>query len=176
MKTRTFVRGKVLDALGLFYKPQKGIHILNGHRIQNEAEPETFYLQLKELSKFVKFIRIETAIEMINQKIEPTEPLVAFTFDDGFMDCYDIFAPTLEKFGVNAMFFVNPNYVEGDDSYIQHFNEDIVRTPNKMPMRWSHLKELSHRGHIIAAHTMDHYMINSNDVKTLNYQIIDCKK
>lgn len=176
MKARTFVRGKVLDALGLFYKPQKGIHILNGHRIQNEAEPETFYLQLKELSKFVKFIRIETAIEMINQKIEPTEPLVAFTFDDGFMDCYDIFAPTLEKFGVNAMFFVNPNYVEGDDSYIQHFNEDIVRTPNKMPMRWSHLKDLSQRGHIIAAHTMDHYMINSNDVKTLNYQIIDCKK
>lgn len=176
MKARTFVRGKVLDALGLFNKPQKGIHILNGHRIQNEVEPETFYLQLKELSKFVKFIRIEKAIDMISQKIEPSEPLVAFTFDDGFMDCYDIFAPTLEKFGVNAMFFINPNYVEGDEAYIQHFNEDIVRTHNKMPMRWSHLKDLSQKGHIIAAHTMDHYMINSNDVETLNYQIIDCKK
>ena len=176
MNTRTFLRGKVLDILGLYSKPQKGIHILNGHRIQNEIEPETFYTQLKQLSKYVKFIRIETAIDMIVNKIEPSEPLVAFTFDDGFMDCYDIFAPTLEKFGVNAMFFINPNYVEGDESYIQHFNEHIVMTPNKLPMRWTHLKELSERGHIVAAHTMDHYMINTNDIEVLKYQITTCKK
>lgn len=175
MKSRTFLRGKVLDILGLFHTPQVGIHILNGHRIQGENEPETFYMLLKELSKYVKFINIEEAINMIDKKMEPTEPLVAFTFDDGFMDCYDFFAPTLEKFGVNAMFFVNPNYVDGDLKYIEHFNLSIVRTPNKKPMRWSHLKELSERGHIIAAHTMDHYMINTGDIETLKHQIIDCK-
>lgn len=176
MTSRTFVRARVLDILGLFSTPQNGIHILNGHRIQNEQEPETFYHQLSELAKYVKFIKIETAIDMISKKIEPSEPLVAFTFDDGFMDCYNIFAPVLEKFGVNAMFFVNPNYVEGDKKYVENFNEHIVMTPNKLPMRWSHLKELSERGHIIAAHTMDHYMINTDDTETLDYQIVSCKK
>ena len=176
MTSRTFLRARVLDVLGYFSTPQKGIHILNGHRIQNEIEPDTFFRQLKQLSKYVKFIRIEKAIEMIEKKIEPSEPLVAFTFDDGFMDCYDIFAPTLEKFGVNAMFFVNPNYVEGNTSYIQNFNEKIVLTPNKLPMRWKHLKDLSKRGHVIAAHTMDHYMINTSDIETLKYQIVTCKK
>ena len=69
----------------------------------------------------------------------------------------------------------NPKYVDGDLKYIEHFNLSIVRTPNKKPMRWSHLKELSERGHIIAAHTMDHYMINTGDTETLKHQIIDCK-
>ena len=69
MKSRTFVRGKVLDILGLIHTPQKGIHILNGHRTQGEKEPETFYMQLKELSKYVKFINIEEAIDMIGKKV-----------------------------------------------------------------------------------------------------------
>lgn len=175
MNTRTFIRARVLDFLGFFAKPKKGIHILNGHRIQNEVEPETFKKQMEELSKLVKFVRIETAIEMIHNKLEPQEPIVAFTFDDGFMDCYDIFAPVLEQYSINAMFFVNPNYVEGDSDYIQDFNDHIVMTPSKKPMRWSHLQELSKRGHVIAAHTMDHYMINSDDIETLKYQISDCK-
>lgn len=175
MRARTFLRARALDILGHFATPQNGIHILNGHRIQKEAEPETFKKQLEELSKYVKFVKIETAIEMIMNKIEPQEPIVAFTFDDGFMDCYNIFAPVLEQYGVNAMFFVNPNYVEGDSAYIQNFNAQIVMTPNKMPMRWTQLQELSNRGHVIAAHTMDHYMINCDDTETLKYQIITCK-
>jgi peptidoglycan/xylan/chitin deacetylase (PgdA/CDA1 family) len=54
--------------------------------------------------KDVTFIRIEDAVKMIAGKEHPDKPLVAFTFDDGFMDCYNIFAPVLEEFGVNAMF------------------------------------------------------------------------
>lgn len=42
-------------------------------------------------------------------------------------------------------------------------------------MRWSHIKELQHRGHIIGAHTMDHYMINDTNIDTLDYQIGYCR-
>ena len=48
-------------------------------------------------------------------------------------------------------------------------------TPNKMPMRWYHLEELAKRGHIIGAHTMDHYMVNSTNETILKYQIETCK-
>jgi peptidoglycan/xylan/chitin deacetylase (PgdA/CDA1 family) len=49
-------------------------------------------------------------------------------------------------------------------------------TKDKQPMRWEHLKELSDRGHIIASHTMDHYMINTDDTNILKYQIESCKE
>lgn len=175
-KCRSALRNQVLNILGSFKKPQPGIHILNGHRIQKEAEPETFRLLLSALSHEVEFVRFEDAVNLIVHHESPTRPLVAFSFDDGFMEGYDVFAPVLEEFGTNAMFFVNPNYINGDDEYIHHFDEDIVMTHNRLPMRWQQLQELSQRGHLIGAHTMDHYMINSGSTETLNYQIVTCKK
>lgn len=172
---RKTIRSIVLDILGVISRPKPGIHILNGHRIEDEAEPETFRNLLMELNKYVDFVNVEKAVEMVMSHQQPMRPVVAFTFDDGFMDNYDIFAPVLEEYGVNALFFVNPNYVDGDEAYIDNFNNNIVMTPNKRPMRWSHIRELSERGHIIGAHTMDHYMINTNNEAELRYQIETCK-
>lgn len=175
-KCRSALRSQVLNILGAISTPHPGIHILNGHRIQAEAEPQAFHDLLTQLSKQVKFIRFEEAVRMINNHETPSMPLVAFSFDDGFMEGYEVFAPVLEEFGVNAMFFVNPNYVDGNEEYIQHFDEDIVMTHCRRPMRWQHLHELSERGHLIGAHTMDHYMINSGSTDTLTYQIVTCKQ
>ena len=173
---RTWLRARVLDALGGFSVPQPGIHILNGHRIEKKSDADAFRKMLTELSESVTFIRIEDAVRMIMERQRPSIPLVAFTFDDGFMDDYDVFAPILEEFGTNALFFINPNYVEGDEDYIQNFDDNVVMTPDKRPMRWNHICELSKRGHIIGAHTMDHYMVNSDDKQILEYQINTCKE
>ncbi len=173
---RQFARNRVLDFLGAFSRPANGIHILNGHRTLDENEPETFRLMLKALGQKATLIKVEEAVRMIMNHEQPNNPLIAFTFDDGFMECYDIFAPILEEFNTNALFFVNPNYVDGDEHYIENFNDTIVMTPNKRPMRWEQLKDLTKRGHIIGAHTMDHYMINTDDRETLEHQICDCKR
>lgn len=173
---RTWLRARVLDVLGGFSAPQPGIHILNGHRIEKSGDADAFRKMLTELSESVTFIRIEDAVRMIMERQRPSIPLVAFTFDDGFMDDYDVFASILEEFGTNALFFINPNYVEGDEDYIQNFDDNVVMTPDKRPMRWNHICELSKRGHIIGAHTMDHYMVNSDDKQILEYQINTCKE
>ncbi len=175
MKVRTAVRAQVLNLLSINARPAPGIHILNGHRICKEAEPRTFRRLLDRLAKQVTLVRAEDAVAMIERHEQPDLPCVAFTFDDGFSECADIFAPILEEYGVNAIFFVNPNYVEGDDDYIRHFNHDIVQTAGKRPMRWDTLKHLAARGHIIGAHTMDHYMIVTDDRETLRHQIVDCR-
>lgn len=140
---RTWLRARVLDVLGGFSVPQPGIHILNGHRIEKKSDADAFRKMLTELSESVTFIRIEDAVRMIMERQRPSIPLVAFTFDDGFMDDYDVFAPILEEFGTNALFFINPNYVEGDEDYIQNFDDNVVMTPDKRPMRWNHICELS---------------------------------
>ena len=173
---RTWLRARVLDVLGAFSTPQPGIHILNGHRIEKSDDADAFRKMLTELSKTVTFIRIEDAVRMIIEHQCPSKPLIAFTFDDGFMENYDVFAPILEEFGTNALFFINPNYVDGNEEYIQNFDDNVVMTPDKCPMRWNQICELSRRGHIIGAHTMDHYMVNSDDKQILEYQINTCKE
>ena len=139
---RTWLRARVLDVLGCFSAPQPGIHILNGHRIEKSGDADAFRKMLTELSKTVTFIRIEDAVRMIIERQCPSMPLVAFTFDD---------------------------------EYIQNFDDNVVMTPDKRPMRWNQICELSKRGHIIGAHTMDHYMVNSDYKQILEYQINTCK-
>lgn len=73
-KVRSFFRAQILNLLGMYSKPAPGIHILNGHRIENEAEPETFRSLLSELSKEVKFVRFEDAVEMIERHENPKDP------------------------------------------------------------------------------------------------------
>lgn len=176
---RDLLRKHWLDCLGLFSRPAKGVHILNGHMLSRHSAGTlsvlSFYHQLKQLQKWVRFIPIEEAVRLIRDQYEPDSPLVAFTFDDGFEECYSALAPVLEEFGVNAAFFINPNFVEGDAKYIDEFTRQIVRTPGKQPMRWNEIKELRRRGHVIGAHTMDHYMINTQDRQVLEYQIGKCK-
>ncbi len=86
---RKIARGLILDVLGLFTKPQAGVHILNGHRIalKNPCE-EIFHSQLQKLGQSVRFIRFEEAVELIISKAVVTEPLVTFSFDDGFEECH----------------------------------------------------------------------------------------
>lgn len=52
---------------------------------------------------------------IINQ--EPVDRCtIAFTFDDGWRDCYTQIAPQLEKYGINAAFFINPNFVDAAEA------------------------------------------------------------
>lgn len=173
---RNNLRNTILDLLGYFSKPANGVHILNGHMIdRKKPQADIFYTQLSELRKFVTFIKIEDAIQLIESQNKVKDTLVAFTFDDGFEECSTMIAPTLEQFGVNGLFFINPNFVDGDEEYIKNFTENVVLTPGKKPMRWNQILKLKESGHLIGAHTMDHYMINTENVEELNHQIIDCK-
>ena len=174
--TRAACRNVFLSLLGTLAKPAPGVHILNAHRLLDECESmNRFERILDYLSECSKLVSIDYAIHLIIEHAQPSEPIIAFTFDDGFMECYTHFAPALDKYGIKGLFFINPNYVNGDNGYIEFFNSQAVLTPNKTPMRWSHIKELQHRGHIIGAHTMDHYMINDTNIDTLDYQIGYCR-
>lgn len=176
MNIRSSARKVILDLLGCFSTPSNGVHILNGHRIALlNPEPLIFEKQLRLLSKDVRFIRFEEAVDLIEKKSVVNEPLVAFSFDDGFEEQYSMIAPVLEKYGTNAAFFINPHFAEANEEYIKHFTESTVLTKNKRPMRWNQIIDLEKRGHIIGAHTLDHYMINVNDEKELRHQIGDCK-
>ena len=173
---RKIARGLILDVLGSFAEPQAGIHILNGHRIalKNPCE-EIFHSQLRKLEKLVRFIRFEDAVELIISKVVVSEPLVAFSFDDGFEECHSMIAPVLEDFNINAAFFINPNFVSGNREYIDYFTNNVVKTPGKLPMSWEQIKDLHNRGHVIGAHTLDHYNINDDNIEELEHQIGECR-
>lgn len=183
MLVRTKLRNQLLNFLGAFAKPAPSIHILNGHRA-SKIEPtikdkDSYRSKLAYLKERCDFVNVEEAIEMIRDRKPIAKPVVCFTFDDGYEDCYTTIAPVLEEFGVNAVFFINPSFVDaadGNEEYIKHFTNNITMSPGKRPMSWDQIKDLQNRGFIIGAHTVDHYMVNHGSRNELEHQIIDCRK
>jgi peptidoglycan/xylan/chitin deacetylase (PgdA/CDA1 family) len=115
-------------------------------------------------------ITIQEATDRILHRDIPADRcLVAFTFDDGFEECYTTIAPLLEKYGCNAAFFISSNYIESDGKYQKEFHNRI-NTYTKKPMSWQQVKDLHQRGHIIGAHTLDHVNMAklSDDEMTTN--------
>lgn len=183
-KFRFAARSVCLDCLGLCSKPSPYIHILNGHMVDwdhdNDEDGVRFAKLLERLLRDCEFINYEEAVRKIINHEKVDKPTIAFSFDDGWRDCYTQIAPQLERYGVNAMFFINPNFADAADSndaeYIKNFTVNTTKSPGKHPMTWDQMKELQQRGFLIGAHTLDHYCINDDNLKELEHQIGDCRR
>lgn len=177
--TRKFLRNRILDILSIDSVPKTGVHILNGHylSLNPNATPEIFQNFLKGLQKKgVEFINFEDAVKLIANKNNPQNRcLVAFTWDDGFEECFTKIKPVLDEWGLKAAFFINPNFIDGDQYYREHFKKNIVLT-SKEPMSWDMVKALADEGHTIGAHTLDHLSLNTEDVNFLQHQIAGSKR
>lgn len=178
LKYRTLVRNLTLDILSLCSKPAPGIHILNGHflSLNDDAYPELFENLIIKLEKSgIKFINFEEAVRLIESKeIPKNDCLVAFSWDDGFEECFSKIKPVLDRHGIKAAFFINPNFINGDSNYCHNFTHNVVYV-NKPPMTWTQIETLKNEGHTIGAHTMDHASLQTDDINVLNAQIVECK-
>lgn len=174
---RQFFRKIVLDLAGKFAKPAPGIHILNGHYLSRDTgDPQRFHDLLRHLQKQCSLVRIEEAVSLIVNRAKVNEPLVAFTFDDGFKEHATSIAPVIEEFGINAAFFINPGFIDGDAGYRKNFLKNIVMTPHKSPMTWEQIRELQQRGHIIGSHGQDHRRLNTDDLDMIDRELLVSKQ
>ena len=183
-KLRSIIRSHFLSVAGLIKRPSPYVYILNGHMVDwhhdNDSDGERFAKQLADLHKYCDFVNFEDAVRMIIKHESVKRCTVAFTFDDGWRDCYTQIAPQLEKYGVNAMFFINPNFADAADNndvaYMENFTVNTTKSPGKHPITWDQMKDLQKRGFLFGAHTLDHYCIADNNIKELEHQIGDCRK
>jgi len=174
---KSLLRNIILSSIGNLKPIANGVHILNSHYIgRKNLSPTVFRELLYKLSKHAEFIKIENAILLIKEGKPINKKLIAFTFDDGFEECYTKIAPILKEFNTNAAFFINPGFIDGDTLYKNNFLTNIVHTPNKDPMSWDMIRKLHHDGFIIGNHTLDHKKLLGLTDLEIQKQIIDSKK
>lgn len=174
---RHFLRNTTLSLWGRFKKVAAGVHIVNAHYIsKNDLPKEIFHDLLSELSKQADFISIEDAVSAIKQKTHQNHKLIAFTFDDGFEECFTKIAPVLKEFKTNAAFFINPAFIDADNDYKNYFLNNMVHTPHKNPMTWEMIRELHSQGFVIGNHTYNHCKLVGLDGDELNRQIVLSKQ
>lgn len=175
---RSTLRSLALSSVGAVSSIASGIHVLAAHYTGRHCikDQSVFIDLLGKLKQKSRLINIESACDLIVRREKVDEPLIAFTFDDGFAECHSHIAPALERYGINAAFFVNPGFVHGDEAYIKNHVESVVSVPSKRPMTARMVRDLADRGFIIGAHTVDHANLSVSEENFLKYQIVECKK
>ncbi len=81
----------------------------------------------------------------------PKYPVI-ITFDDGYLDTYRHAVPLLNKYGMNATFFIVGNRELQSNVWDQNNGEEAVPIINDRQIR-----SLLGQGHEIGAHSMNHY-------------------
>jgi peptidoglycan/xylan/chitin deacetylase (PgdA/CDA1 family) len=96
--------------------------ILNYHRVGNAQETPfdsgTFSCTAEQLDSQIEYLKrhfqiatLEETLEMVSGRVGLSEPAVLITFDDGYIDHYQLVFPVLRRHGVQAVFFLPTAFV-----------------------------------------------------------------
>lgn len=134
------------------------VTVLLYHRVCDDARDNLsvgiaqFERQMRLLNEHCDILPIEQVLELREIRRSP-RPLVAVTFDDGYLDNYLNAAAVLRRFTVPAAFFVSTGIVNSD----RRFPHDLRRGNPAIPMlSWAQLREMRAWGFTIGSHTVNH--------------------
>lgn len=157
---RNILRNAFLNLVGQFSRPSNCVHILNGHYVNLVAsanDADILASLFLKLSRNYKFIDFEEACYNITSGKKVHHPYLAFSFDDGFKECYASIRPILNNHKVSGAFFINPSVIEAPDNVRADFLKDKLKINiNKEFMTWEEIRQLHSEGHVIGNHTMNH--------------------
>ncbi len=112
------------------------------YRINLSVEPDRFRAQMQWLKdRGYESVDLYDVIEVLANSGEPLEKVVVITFDDAYIDNYEIAYPILEEFGYKGTFFVPTEFIDfGYEGY----------------MTWEMIEEMAAAGHRFESHTKSH--------------------
>lgn len=91
----------------------------------------------------------------------------AITFDDGRLGAYEHGSRILQEHGINATYFVCPDWLEKKPAAPAETYSDF--------MNWDHVAELAARGNVIGSHGKSHLSFFSMDARTAIREVSDSK-
>lgn len=98
------------------------------------------------------------------------------TFDDGFLDTYEVAAPLLAERGFTGFVFVLPRQMGGTLAWPEVAGE-VGRHPDTMrAMSWEQAEELAARGWEIGAHTLSHPKLTELDDERLAAELGESRR
>jgi peptidoglycan/xylan/chitin deacetylase (PgdA/CDA1 family) len=134
------------------------ITVLLYHRVSDDVRDnltvgiEQFERQMAIVAQRCRVLSIE---EVLTASVIPQSPrpLIAVTFDDGYLDNYTHAAPILRRHDIPAAFFVATGIINSD----RRFPHDLRRGNSAIPvMRWEQLRRMHRWGFTIGSHTVNH--------------------
>lgn len=123
----------------------------------SSVDPELFRRHVEWLNEHCTLVSFDRLASAAAEQHRTTRPVVALTFDDGYVDNFEVAFPILEKSGTPATFFVTAGFVDGDARVLNRMQTLRSNSDGAVrPMSWDQVRELRAAGFTIGSHTYSH--------------------
>ncbi len=153
------------------------IVVLLYHRVNDELKDsvtvgiEQFDQQMSWLAEHYSLVGLDEAVHGHVDR-HHHGPLVAVTFDDGYLDNYENAVPIMSKYHIPATFFVSTGMI-GTKRPFQH---DINKLGRRIPaMTWDQLRDMRDQGFHIGSHSVNHVNLAQIDIAELRYELTESR-
>ncbi len=151
------------------------VRFFYGHSMRASDVPR-FRRTLAMLRDRFEFVSFRQAVDLAACTERFDGRAIAFSFDDGYRDNFDLIAPVLDEFGARACFFLATNFIDCDEVYRRDFlTRRVCVSDDRYPMTWAMVRKLHQAGFEIGAHTADHVNLGACDYETAMNQVGDSK-
>lgn len=157
------------------------IPILAYHRVVDVVPGDDYYGNCLPRTLFAGHMRTlaeagyhTISLEVASRRMGGDEPIdpksCVITFDDGYLDTYEVAAPVLRSYGFVATVFVVAGLVGRRSLW------DAGKCCTAPLMDWDQLRELARRGWSIGSHTLTHPELARLPVDEARHEIVDSRR
>lgn len=132
----------------------------------DEPDAQHFEEQMEWVASWFNVLPLDQAIDKLAQCSLP-ERAAAITFDDGYADNYSTALPILQKFGLQATFFIATGFLDGG----RMWNDTIIESIRNSPLSTLDLSSLNLGIHSLASLPEKQETIRSL-IRQIKYQSI----
>jgi peptidoglycan/xylan/chitin deacetylase (PgdA/CDA1 family) len=167
----------VLSRLHRVLLQERGI-IVTFHRVNDILPEDGLTRRSRIFEEFCRFFRANFDVVPMTELVSRLDRkaslagTLAITFDDGYLDNYELAAPILRKLGLPATFFVVTGFI--GTKTVPWWDAGLAQHPGWMS--WDMVRELSREGFDVGAHTRTHPDLGTIDGAEADAEIAGSKQ
>jgi peptidoglycan/xylan/chitin deacetylase (PgdA/CDA1 family) len=151
--------------------------VVTFHRVQDAPDPTGLSVTARAFADYCSFFAKHFSVVPLGDLVDRLQSgrrvdrRLAITFDDGYLDNYEVAAPVLERTSLPATFFVVSRWMS--TALVPWWDRDVhVRHPW---MSWDQVRSLHRRGFTIGAHTRTHADLGRVDGRQAEDEIVGAR-
>ena len=148
------------------------------HRVNDLLPEDGLTISSRKFDRFCRFFRNNFNVVTLDEfvtRLETGQSLagsLAITFDDGYLDNFEVAAPILRAYSLPATFFVVTGFL--GSTIVPEWDARLPRQPGWMT--WDQVGQLSREGFDIGAHTRTHVDLGKVNGTTAAAEIVGARE
>jgi|HubBroStandDraft_1064217.scaffolds.fasta_scaffold55747_1 peptidoglycan/xylan/chitin deacetylase (PgdA/CDA1 family) len=168
------VMGRIAGISGAFERAFGSTTLIVGfHRVNDQMPEDGLTCGSAKFEAFCRFFRKYARVVPLSEQVaacregKDMSGTVSITFDDGYLDNFEVAAPILHRLQMPATFFITSGFI--GSQVIPPWDVELVRQPGWMT--WDHLRSLVAQGFEIGCHTDTHIDMGRADADTVRREL-----